>query len=186
MSTQSSRIARIEVVSFGFKHGPAPAANLVFDVRFIPNPFWQEHLRPLSGRDLPVQEYLMAQPETVEFIADLEGQVRRALTGYLKHGNNHEVVRIAIGCTGGKHRSQFLAGKCFLIASQVAHDIGLDGSQVVLIHRDRDRDNAHCGSELRQSAVSVLDGAAMQDGNLVAMEAFPDAIVDVRVRRAVS
>lgn len=186
MSTPTPKLKRIEIVSFGYKFGAPPPANLVFDVRFIENPFWHEELRPLTGRDALVQEFLMAQPETVEFLADLERQVRRALAGYLKNGNNHEVVRIAIGCTGGRHRSQFLAIKCFLIASQAAHALELDGSQVVLIHRDRGRDEHGAGSELRERGLAVLFSPAMVDGNLVRLEVAPDAIADVRVRQAVS
>jgi RNase adapter protein RapZ len=103
----------LRVVSFGYKQGKPPLANALFDVRFLKNPFWVEHLRPLTGRDLPVQEYLMDQEVARDFLAGLTELFSRLLP-QIEHGKISE-FRIAFGCTGGQHRSaamvELLAGE---------------------------------------------------------------------------
>ncbi|MEX0952985.1 MAG: RNase adapter RapZ [Nitriliruptoraceae bacterium] len=94
---------RIEVVSFGFKHGTPRDADLQFDVRFLPNPHWVEALRPLTGQDPPVAEYVLAQPHAVEFLTALERLLDVVVPGYVQEGKRY--LTIAIGCTGGRHRS---------------------------------------------------------------------------------
>lgn len=93
--------------SFAFKHGLPVAADLVFDVRCLPNPYYDETLRPLTGCDKPVADFLAAQPEVQQLIDDIEGFLRRWLPAY--RAQNRHYLTIAIGCTGGQHRSVYVA-----------------------------------------------------------------------------
>jgi UPF0042 nucleotide-binding protein len=93
--------------SFGFKHGLPQDADLVFDARCLPNPHYDPVLRPLSGKDAPVAEFLKAQPEVGRMKADIEAFVRRWLPAY--QADTRAYLTIAIGCTGGQHRSVYLA-----------------------------------------------------------------------------
>lgn len=90
-------------MSFGYKLGKPPTVNALFDVRFLKNPYWVEHLRPLTGRDQPVQEYVMNQPAAREFLESLIDLLGR-LIPQLQESNMSE-FSIAFGCTGGQHRS---------------------------------------------------------------------------------
>lgn len=94
---------RVEVVSFGFKHGSPRDADLLFDVRFLPNPHWVEELRPYSGLDRPVRDFVFGQPATGPFVAALQQLLDVAVPGYIAEGKRY--LTIAVGCTGGKHRS---------------------------------------------------------------------------------
>jgi UPF0042 nucleotide-binding protein len=94
---------RIKVVSFGFKHGVPRDADLVMDVRFLPNPHWVDELRPFSGRDEPVRDYVLGQPATRPFLEAFQGLLDVVIPGYVEEGKRY--LTIAIGCTGGKHRS---------------------------------------------------------------------------------
>ncbi len=95
--------------SFGFKNGVPNDADYMFDARFLPNPHWQEQLRPLTGLDQPVKDYLAAQPLVTQYIE----QISQLLDGWLPHleANNRAYLTIAIGCTGGQHRSVYVAEK---------------------------------------------------------------------------
>ncbi len=93
----------IRVVSFGFKYGVPLDADLVFDVRFLPNPFYNGELRYQTGNDLPVQEFVMENDISKEFLYKLTDMVSFLIPNYIKEGKNSLVI--AIGCTGGKHRS---------------------------------------------------------------------------------
>lgn len=101
----------VNIVSFGFKHGIPTDADLVFDVRFLPNPFYIDELKNLTGNDAPVQDYVMSFEEAVIFIDKLEDMLKFLLPGYVNEGK-HQLV-IAIGCTGGQHRSVTLANKLY-------------------------------------------------------------------------
>ena len=94
---------RVEVVSFGFKHGSPRDADLLFDVRFLPNPHWVQELRPYSGRDAPVREYVFGQAATGPFIDAVRRLLDVVVPGYVAEGKRY--LTIAIGCTGGRHRS---------------------------------------------------------------------------------
>lgn len=94
---------RINIVSFGFKYGLPLDADLVVDMRFLPNPFWITELRQLSGRDGPVRDYVLGQPSTRPFIERYLAALEPIFAGYLEQ--EKRFVTIAIGCTGGKHRS---------------------------------------------------------------------------------
>jgi UPF0042 nucleotide-binding protein len=95
------------IVSFGYKHGLPLDVDLVFDCRFLPNPHWIETLRPLSGRDEPVREYVLAQPETGHFLEELDRLFALLLPSFEKERKSY--LSIGVGCTGGQHRSVVLA-----------------------------------------------------------------------------
>ncbi|HSC89341.1 MAG TPA: RNase adapter RapZ, partial [Polyangiaceae bacterium] len=116
------------IVSFGFKFGSPHDADLVFDVRFLPNPYFVEELRPLSGRDAPVANYVMEQPDTLGFIERLLPLLEFCLPRFEAEGKSY--VTIAIGCTGGRHRSVALAE---LIAAELRSRVG---GTIEAVHRD--------------------------------------------------
>jgi UPF0042 nucleotide-binding protein len=118
------------VVSFGYKYGIPLDADLVFDCRFLPNPHWVPELRPLSGLDAPVREYVMAIPEARQLLEKLEGLFDLLLPAFAKEGKSY--LSIAIGCTGGHHRSVVLAEEM----GELLRRHGFDPS---VHHRDIDR-----------------------------------------------
>ncbi len=97
----------LSILSFGFKYGIPADADLVFDVRFLPNPYYIRELRPKTGNAPEIREYVMQSPEAGEFLDKLEDMMRFLIPNYIKEGKNRLVL--AIGCTGGKHRSVTLA-----------------------------------------------------------------------------
>ncbi|MGN0325523.1 MAG: RNase adapter RapZ [Lachnospiraceae bacterium] len=101
----------IRITSFGFKYGIPADADLVFDVRFLPNPFYIDELKPLTGNNAPVHDYVMSFPEAEEFLEMLCNMLAFLIPNYIKEGK-HQLV-IGIGCTGGKHRSVTLANELF-------------------------------------------------------------------------
>ena len=101
----------VNVMSFGFKHGIPSDVDLVFDVRFLPNPYYVEELRMLTGNDQPVQDYVMNCPESDKFLDKLTDMLHFLIPHYVKEGKYRLVV--AIGCTGGKHRSVTLANELY-------------------------------------------------------------------------
>lgn len=101
----------ITILSFGFKYGIPSDADLVFDVRFLPNPYYIDELKPLTGNDEKVQEYVCSFAEAGTFLDKLEDLIRFLIPNYVIEGKNQLVI--AIGCTGGKHRSVTLANKLY-------------------------------------------------------------------------
>lgn len=101
----------ISVLSFGFKYGIPPDADLVFDVRFLPNPYYIEELRPKSGNDREVRDYVMKNRKAEEFLDKMTDLVEFLIPNYVQEGKTQLVI--AIGCTGGKHRSVTLANGLF-------------------------------------------------------------------------
>lgn len=101
------RPLRVAVTSFGFKHGVPRAIDLLFDVRFLPNPYWVPELRPLTGHDQPVRQMVMAHPDTSEFLQRLHDLLEFLLPRYAAEGKSY--LTIGIGCTGGRHRSVLIA-----------------------------------------------------------------------------
>lgn len=118
------------VVSFGYKHGIPLDVDLVFDCRFLPNPHWVDELRPLTGLDEPVRDYVRNQPATNEFLAKLDDLLGMLLPAYLQEGKAY--LTIAVGCTGGHHRS-------VVLAEEVAHILEEHGFKPTLLHRDVQR-----------------------------------------------
>ena len=118
------------VLSFGYKHGLPIDADLVIDCRFLPNPHWVDELRPHTGLEVPVREYVMAQPETKEFLAKLGELLDLVLPGYVKEGKTY--LTIAVGCTGGRHRS-------VVLAEEIAEHMTGVGFRPAVHHRDLHR-----------------------------------------------
>jgi UPF0042 nucleotide-binding protein len=118
------------IVSFGYKHGLPIDVDLVFDCRFLPNPHWVEELRPLTGTDPRVREYVLAQPETGPFLAELERLFALLLPAYAREGKSY--LSIGIGCTGGRHRS-------VVIANELARLLEAHGVSPRVHHRDASR-----------------------------------------------
>jgi len=122
----------ISVISFGFKYGVPIDCDLVFDVRFIPNPYYIDSLKNLTGNDEEVSEYVMSFHESRVFLTKLVDLLDFLIPNYVKEGKNQLVI--GIGCTGGKHRSVTIANQLFDI-------LKAKNSSVVLEHRDIDKDN---------------------------------------------
>lgn len=101
----------VNVMSFGFKHGIPSDVDLVFDVRFLPNPYYVDELKTLTGNDKPVQDFVMACEESHTFLNKLQDMLDFLIPNYVKEGKYRLVV--AIGCTGGKHRSVTLANELY-------------------------------------------------------------------------
>ena len=97
--------------SFGFKYGIPPESDLVFDVRFLPNPYYIEELRPKSGNDKEVRDYVMNNGNASEFMEKLVDMVEFLIPNYIREGKTRLVI--GIGCTGGKHRSVTLANELY-------------------------------------------------------------------------
>ena len=97
----------VNIVSFGFKHGIPADVDLVFDVRFLPNPFYIDELKLKTGNDQEVRDYVMSFPEAGEFLQKLTDMISFLIPNYIKEGKNQLIV--GIGCTGGKHRSVLFA-----------------------------------------------------------------------------
>lgn len=124
-------ILKATVMSFGFKYGIPVDADFVLDVRFLPNPFWEENLRPLTGLDAPVAGDVLGRPGAMEFI-DYAAKLLHVVTeGYIREGKRY--VTVAIGCTGGRHRSVAMAEEL----GRKVRSIGVDTS---VIHRDLGRE----------------------------------------------
>lgn len=131
-SLEESKKLHVTVMSFGFKYGLPADADLVADMRFIPNPFWQESLRPFTGEDRNVSNYVLSAEGAEEFIENYVAALRPVLRGYTNE--NKRYATIAIGCTGGKHRSVAVSRR---IATELAK---LDDVAVSLKHRDLGRE----------------------------------------------
>ncbi|AXT84853.1 RNase adapter RapZ [Aeromicrobium sp. A1-2] len=122
---------RASVVSFGFKYGLPIDADMVADLRFLPNPFWVEELRPLSGLDAPVRDFVLRQPRSAEFLEQYESLVELLTGGYLNEDKHF--LTIAIGCTGGRHRS-------VAMSEAFAERLRMQGVRTLVVHRDLGRE----------------------------------------------
>ena len=117
----------VTVYSFGFKHGAPTDADLVMDVRFLPNPYYDEDLRPLTGLDAPVRDFVMLRDETIEFNQRWHDLLDVVMPGYVAEGKQQ--LAIAVGCTGGQHRSVALA-------ESTGDYLKTKGYRVSVAHRD--------------------------------------------------
>ncbi|WP_374312768.1 RNase adapter RapZ [Microbacterium sp.] len=122
----------LTILSFGFKYGLPPDADLVADMRFLPNPFWSEDLRALTGEDEEVREFVLAQQGAREFLDSYARALEPVLSGYQRENKRHSVV--AVGCTGGKHRSVVMVRE---LAERLA---AVPGVAVRVKHRDLGRE----------------------------------------------
>lgn len=126
-----SKGLRASVVSFGFKYGIPIDADMVADMRFLPNPFWVDRLRPQSGLDAPVRDYVRGQPRAAEFLDRYEGLVALLTDGFLQEDKHF--LTIAIGCTGGRHRS-------VAMSEAFAERLRAHGVRTLVVHRDLGRE----------------------------------------------
>ncbi|HUQ63143.1 MAG TPA: RNase adapter RapZ [Acidimicrobiales bacterium] len=124
---EAENALQTSVVSFGYKHGLPLDVDLVFDCRFLPNPHWVDELRPLTGLDQSVRDYVAAQPETGEFLARLDDLLGMLLPAFLKEGKSY--LSVGIGCTGGTHRS-------VVIAEELGRILADRGFAPTVQHRD--------------------------------------------------
>lgn len=122
---------RATVLSFGFKYGVPVDADVVLDARFLPNPHWVDHLRDRTGLEEEVSDYVLAHGEAREFVDRATGLLDLMSEGYLQEGKRY--VTIAVGCTGGKHRS-------VAIAEALAAQLGEHGVETLVVHRDLGRE----------------------------------------------
>jgi UPF0042 nucleotide-binding protein len=122
---------RATIVSFGYKYGLPVDADLVVDCRFLPNPHWVDALRPKTGLDEEVRAYVLGQDGAEEFVTSYAGLVSRMAPAFVREGKQY--VTIAVGCTGGKHRSVAIAG-------QLASLLGDAGLGILVVHRDLGRE----------------------------------------------
>jgi UPF0042 nucleotide-binding protein len=122
---------RVNVVSFGYKYGLPADADIVADCRFLPNPHWVEDLAPLTGQDAPVRDFVLGQPGAKEFLDAFTEALHTALAGFEREGKRF--LTVAVGCTGGKHRS-------VAMADQLAARLAETGAGVQVVHRDLGRE----------------------------------------------
>lgn len=131
-SDPTSQNQRVTIQSFGFKHGAPRDADLLVDVRFLPNPYWDPKLRPYRGIDKPVSDFVLEQEDAQQFLDLVEQMAQTVLPGYRREGKNY--MTLAVGCTGGHHRS-------VAMAEALAVRLGnLPGVDVTTAHRDIEKD----------------------------------------------
>ena len=123
----------VTILSFGFKYGIPADSDMVMDVRFLPNPYYDVELRPKTGNDKEIQEFVMKYPEATAFIDKLEDLIQFLIPQYISEGKNQLVI--SIGCTGGKHRSVTLANELYQRLNGESRDYGLK-----IEHRDMAKD----------------------------------------------
>ena len=127
MRGEREKSLQVTIISFGYKYAVPTDADLVFDVRFLPNPHYVERLQPLTGQYEEVREYVWKWPVTSNFYQKLEDLLLFLLPHYVREGKNHLII--AIGCTGGKHRSVALADDLYQLLQQEGYSLGIE-------HRD--------------------------------------------------
>jgi UPF0042 nucleotide-binding protein len=120
----------ISVVSFGFRYGVPGDADLVFDVRFLPNPHFVQRLRPFSGKDPKVARYIKSFPQTGQFLRRIESLLAYLIPHYIREGKSY--LTVALGCTGGRHRS-------VAMAEEIRADLQKRGYATKVVHRDLDK-----------------------------------------------
>ncbi|HYG59576.1 MAG TPA: RNase adapter RapZ [Symbiobacteriaceae bacterium] len=158
----------VNVVSFGFKHGPVLDADLVFDVRFLPNPHYVEDLKALTGQTRAVQEYVMKWGVSQQFFKRLTNLVGFLLPQYIAEGKSH--LTIAMGCTGGQHRSVCMAIKLAEWIKERGFSVSVEHRDVPMELRDETRqDLAEAADTLEEEAPGSLEEAGIDP------EALPEA-----------
>ena len=128
---QDSTGLRATVISFGYKYGLPVDADLVLDCRFLPNPHWVPELRPMTGLEERVRDYVLSRPGAAEFVDKFVALFDLVSAGYRREGKRY--VTIAVGCTGGKHRS-------VAISEEIARRLGKQGLDISIVHRDLGRE----------------------------------------------
>jgi UPF0042 nucleotide-binding protein len=125
--SESQRPMLVSLVSFGFKFGVPTDADLMFDVRFLPNPHFVPKLRPFTGKDPQVRRYIRSFPQTGEFLRRMQGLLTYLIPHYIEEGKSY--LTIAFGCTGGKHRS-------VMMAESMKQSLQKRGNATRVVHRD--------------------------------------------------
>jgi UPF0042 nucleotide-binding protein len=128
--SRAQRHLMVSVVSFGYRFGIPSDADLVFDVRFLPNPYFIPRLRKFSGRNPKVARYIRSFPQTSEFLRRVEGLLKYLIPHYIREGKSY--LTIAFGCTGGRHRS-------VMLAEEIRHALAGRGYTAKVVHRDMDK-----------------------------------------------
>ncbi len=121
---------RSSILSFGFKYGVPTDVDLMFDCRFLPNPYWDETLRTHSGLEASVRDYVLSRPETTDFLDHLDGLLAMLIPAYIREGKSY--LTVAMGCTGGRHRS-------VVLAEELATRLDAHGMPTTVFHRDIER-----------------------------------------------
>jgi UPF0042 nucleotide-binding protein len=121
---------RSSILSFGFKYGVPTDVDLMFDCRFLPNPYWDETLRTHSGLEASVRDYVLSRPETTDFLNHLDGLLSMLIPAYIREGKSY--LTVAMGCTGGRHRS-------VVLAEELASRLDAHGMPTTVFHRDIER-----------------------------------------------
>ena len=121
---------RSSILSFGFKYGVPTDVDLMFDCRFLPNPYWDETLRTHSGLEASVRDYVLSRPETTDFLNHLDGLLSMLIPAYIREGKSY--LTVAMGCTGGRHRS-------VVLAEELATRLDAHGMPTTVFHRDIER-----------------------------------------------
>ncbi len=127
---ESGSAMQTSVLSFGFKHGVPLDVDLMFDCRFLPNPYWDESLRSHSGLEPEVRAYVLDRPETTAFLDKLDDMLSMLIPAYMKEGKSY--LTVAMGCTGGRHRS-------VVLAEELSRRLDAHGLPNTVFHRDVDR-----------------------------------------------
>jgi len=127
IARREKALLSLQIISFGYKNGIPKDSDFVFDLRCLPNPYWKKHLRQFSGKDEPVIEFLSKQDSAKQMLSDLEDFLGRWIPQF--ETDNRSYLSIALGCTGGQHRSVF-------ITEQLAKTFTEQGKQVIMRHRD--------------------------------------------------
>lgn len=127
LSEEENQSFTISIRSFGYKHGIPLDADMVFDMRFIPNPYYLKSMRKLTGNSEKVSNYVMKFPETQEFLRIVHDLINKLLPCYIREGKFHLVL--AIGCTGGQHRS-------VAVTNELSRRFLEEGKRVITVHRD--------------------------------------------------
>ncbi len=121
---------QLSILSFGFKHGVPLDVDLMFDCRFLPNPYWDEKLRSHSGLEEPVRKYVLDRPETTAFLDKLDELLVMLIPAYVREGKSY--LTVAMGCTGGRHRS-------VVLAEELSRRLDDHGLPTTVFHRDVER-----------------------------------------------
>jgi UPF0042 nucleotide-binding protein len=130
-SDEGGPALRATVVSFGFKYGLPVDADLVVDCRFLPNPHWEPELRPYTGKEQVIRDYVLGQPDAEPFLERYSDLLTLLTKGYVHEGKRY--LTLAVGCTGGKHRS-------VVMAEELATRLAANGAAVRVVHRDLGRE----------------------------------------------
>jgi len=127
IARREKAILSLQIISFGYKNGIPKDSDFVFDLRCLPNPYWKKHLRQFSGKDQPIIDFLSKQDDVIQMLNDLERFLETWIPQF--EADNRSYLSIALGCTGGHHRSVF-------ITEQLAKKFTEQGKQVIMRHRD--------------------------------------------------